>query len=1347
MRKVFIFFLILINEYLTIYSQTYSFKHLGVEDGLSNNYITYIAQDAKGCMWFGTEIGLNRFDGHNFSIYSKDNSEIPSNEIHNICYDKYRNGFWMVDPRRGIIFMDCTTQHYRVIIPNKRLNKMNISNISLARNGNIWFATNNKSILYFDIPKKSLICYNKKNIKDLDENYSFIYEAQDGLLYAPCSINNGLSIIDLKKKRAIHFNHENSMPTSLPGNRIYTIFQDHLQHIWIGTNSGLALFNQNTRQFISFHHDNNNPNTIISDHIYSIHEMKDGTLWIGTDSGGISILNLKDVEYTGFEKAAFQNIINGDKGFGLSSPHIRNVFQDSFGNIWIGNYGQGLDFISHKQPVFSILPYYDNSYKNLKYKSAWAIYIDKKQQVWIGSENELVVFKGNTLVKKYDITPYLTRKITQITAIHQDKKGCIWLGVYDDGLLKLSPDNGKISRIDLGQKYIDVLDFLEDKDGTLWIGREFGINTYKDNKLYPEYQINKVLTNTSVSSIIRDKLGRLWIGTANLGTFIFNSNKILIKHFYNRSDFISNIVYKIFVDSKGQIWIGSHNGLTMFPSCHDFNHYKRYTHEQGLEGHRVYSIEEDRYHHIWVSTDKGISRWIPQRNQFANYDYHDGAPMGDYTDATSAVAPNGDLYFGSLNGVCHFNPLLLRTGQKVEHVQIIDCSLLKSNSKNGIEKSITLSDNNEIKLSYNQNSFRITFSVPNYAQNSQIEYAYCIDETNNKWFNTNGENQITFRNLPFGKYIFKVKARVKNQSWDEKNVSSITIHIFPPIWQAWYAWMFYISLIGLFTYFVLRNYKRKLAIESSLEVERKKIQDKQELNEEKLRFYTNITHELRTPLTLILGPLEDLSKDKKLPSAYSKQIFMIYNSAIKLLHLINQLLEFRKTETQNRKLSVSKGDINNFVMETGLRFKEMNVNSKVNFKINIETPHTCLYFDADIIEMILNNLLSNAFKYTHEGEITLSLSSIDESGKKYIEIEIKDTGIGINAKFLPHIFERFYRVQNEHQTSGTGIGLHLVKSLIELHEGDIKVESIEGKGSIFRVRLLKDYNYPNALHKEQKDIEKPVIKEKDLKYENITDNIPLLMIVEDNDDIREYISTSFKMNYRVITACNGKEGWQKILSTIPDIIISDIIMPEMDGIELCKLIKQDVRTSHIPIILLTAKDTNRDKEEGYESGADSYLTKPFSANLLQSRIKNLLISRKKLAQQIAKQTKSIEPINEENSIIMNKLDEEFLKKLTDFIEQNMDSDGMNIENISDKMNMSHSTFYRKIKGLTNVSANEFIRKIRLRNSLKLLVSGSCNISEAAYKCGFNNLNHYREFFKNEYGMTPSEYLKRNNLSS
>ena len=854
-----------------------------------------------------------------------------------------------------------------------------------------------------------------------------------------------------------------------------------------------------------------------------------------------------------------------------------------------------------------------------------------------------------------------------------------------------------------------------------------------------EKELNAQLPDIMVHGIIRDKNGKLWVGTFGKGVVVFDEDDKKLYNFTTDHSFPSNAVNYMMEDSRKRILVATREGIIIFKDVSQPNVFVSFGAKEGLENTQVRAIQEDHDGYIWISTNGGISRLDEKNKRFYNYNYHDGIPMGDFMDGSTCITPDGTLFFGSQNGACYFNPRELSSPREVSPVTITQFFIYNKQTESRDTRLPVPISNRIVELPYNQNTFNISFNVLDYTQSSQVEFSYMLEGLENAWYSTQGDNQVTFRNIPHGNYVFKVKTRFRNQEWNE-NAAQLTVVIAPPLWLTWYAKLGYVILFIFALYALLRFYKRKLDLESSLEAERKQSLNKQELNEERLRFYTNITHELRTPLTLILGPLEDLLSDATLSPKHANKISIIHDSATRLLNLINRILEFRKTETQNRKLSVAKGDLGQLVQEVGLRYKELNPNNKVNYHIHIETEDTEIFYDADMITIILDNLMSNAAKYTSEGDITLSLRSVEENQIKYTEISVSDTGHGIDAEALPHIFDRYYQAKSKYQASGSGIGLALVKGLSELHEGILKVESTVDTGTTFTLRLLTENTYPNAIHTQHDMEKKPMDAEETTITDTPTENHPIVLVVEDNADIREYIRSSFTDIYEVITAKDGKEGWELAQARIPNIIVSDIMMPVMDGIELCKRIKEDMRTSHIPVILLTAKDSLQDKEEGYASGADSYLTKPFSAKLLHSRINNLLETRKKIASLLA--LADTQPKQESAVSSLNKLDNEFLQKITQIIEENLEMEKMDIAFIADKMCMSHSTLYRKIKGLTDMSANEFIRKVKMRKGVELLMSGQYTISEIAYMIGFSSVAYFRQCFKDEYGMSPSDYVKQ-----
>lgn len=1324
-------------------AQTYTLKRLGVEDGLSNNYVVDIAQDNQGCIWLATESGLNRFDGNAFTIYKKNNSDLSGNELNTLYYDEEENVLWIGTQRDGISVFDCFSQQFIYPELNRAIMTSDVTQLSPAADGGIWITHYHVGVEHFDKKTKKLTTYADKDIVGIKSQNWCSCDDGNGNLYVGHAFD-GMSILNLKERTARNFTHDPDNPKSLPGNEVRYIHIDRMKNIWIGTNGGLALFNPQTEEFITFRHKVGDIESLISNHVFCIKEMRDGTLWVCTDMGGISILDLQNTAFMDPATVRFRNIAVTNDNHGLSSANPRCLFQDSYGNIWIGNYRGGVDFISDMQPTFQTFAYAMERYGRQSDKQVWGVCVDNDQQVWLGGENEVVSVVGYKVKDIISVAGYSSKQHTHVNVICRDEKGMLWLGMYNDGVLRLDPRTHKIERISFSTNE-NVRAFYEEPGKKIWIGTETGVYSYEGNKVKPEEAINNQLTDKMVHSILCDRQGKLWVGTFGKGIWVFDNTYKVVVRLEVENGLCSNAINHLYMDSAGGIWAATRNGLVYIKDTNHPGEYEHYGDKENLEDSHVRAIQEDKQGAIWVSTNGGISYWDKQKKSFTNYNHHDGVPMGDFMDGSVCMTSDGTINFGSQNGVCFFKPELLSRNRKVAPVRIVECKGFNRQTESREEEYFIPASHSKIILPYNHNSFRISFTVPDYAQSQQVEYSYMIEGLENAWYNTQGENQVTFRNLPPGSYLFKVKTRLRNQSWDEDCMASLMINIQPPLWLTWYAKLFYVVLFCVGLYALLRFYKRRLDLESSLELERKKRQNEQELNNERLRFYTNITHELRTPLTLILGPLEDLLHDRKLSPYYNNKIHIIYTSAVRLLNLINQILEFRKAETQNRKLTVSKGDLGALVMEIGLRYKELNQNENVVIHICIETEHIRLYFDGDMIVTILNNLLSNAIKYTSEGEIRLSLRSVSEGDNMYTEIEVKDTGYGIDPKALPYIFDRYYQADGEHRASGSGIGLALVKSLAKLHEGMLHVESTLGEGTSFTFRLLTENTYPNAFHKENTlHADEKEAQEYEEKAEENNENHPVMLVVEDNEDIREYVRTSFLEKYKVLTAVNGKEGLELAKKNIPDIIVSDIMMPQMDGFEMCRSIKEDMCTSHIPVILLTAKDSIQDKEEGYESGADSYITKPFSAKLLNSRIHNLLEVRKILAQQIRMASDKVETKADETAetVRLGRLDNEFLQKLTSIIEENIAEEKMDVAFIAEKMHMSHSTLYRKTKGLTEMSINEFIRKVKIRHSARLLREEGYNVSEAAYITGFYNRGYFRQCFKEEFGVTPSEYVKQ-----
>ncbi len=1342
MRKIFVLWLLLLP--VVSLAQPYTVKQLGIEKGLSNNYVVSIAQDKQGFLWFATEEGLNKFDGTRFITYLKNEDltrqGITGNELNCLLDDPQDSILWIGTQRAGLNaydYVNNTFLCYRHDDENpESLITDDVTKIVAATDGNLWITTYWRGVDYFDKKAGKFIHYNTQTVPGLaSDNIWSVVDGGDGKLYMG-HVHHGFSVLSLKDKKVKNFMHDPEDPVSLPGNGVTCIYKDLSGNIWLGTDRGLALFNPEAENFIHFHHSEDGvPHTV-----FDIRQFDGNKLWIAMEFGGIAILDLTQRMFLSPDQVRFQYIKEGDDEYSLSNSTVRCLFQDSFKNVWAGMWGGGINFLSHESSYFNVYSYspIQHSGSSLNNKTASSVCVARDGKLWIGTDGGGInVFdKGKRVAVYKEETGDLTDN--SIQAALCDSEGNLWFGSFMGGVDFYDVKKKSFHQIFPKDKTGEDVRALYEDAEYVWIGTSNGIYKVRlhDKGIADHYTVE----NNLVRCISKDNLNRLWIGTFGGGLGVFDEHFQCVKLFNVTSLFPSNTINTVYMDSQNRMWIGTGEGLVCFPSSQSWD-YKVYRSEEGLSNVHIRAITEDNHGNIWVSTNKGISCLLKEKEVFYNYDHWDNVPMGNFMSGSVAEAKDGTLYFGSINGLCRFNPDQVLEKRESPAAIITEMRIfgpLRDTDSN--EKVMALEGQSEVRLSYMQNNFSVTFNIQNYALADQVEYAYMLKGLENSWYTVTDPNNVTFRNIPPGNYCFQVKTRIRNQEWADE-IASLDIRIDPPVWLTWWAKLFYILSGVSVLYFILHAYKKKLDMESLYELEKKNHEQEQELNNERLRFYTNITHELRTPLTLILGPLEDMQKSNSLSGKDSQKISVIHQSAIRLLNLINQILEFRKTETQNKKLCVSRDNLAALVHEIGLKYKELNRKPEIDFCLEIEQEDMSLFFDKEVVTIILDNLISNAIKYTEKGTITLGLHQVVRNNIHHTEISVSDTGFGIAPDALPHIFDRYYQEGSEHQASGTGIGLALVKNLVVLHEGEIRVESSLNVGSTFYVSLLTDNTYPHVLHTDSTEKTSDEKGEKEENTEPVHSGKRILLIVEDNRDICDYIVESFSDDFEVRTAANGEQGLEQALGCIPDIIVSDIMMPVMNGIVMCRKLKEDLRTSHIPIILLTAKDSLQDKEEGYQVGADSYLTKPFSATLLHSRIHNLLESRKLLAERF--NTNSI-LIDKRAAVTesMNKLDNEFLEKINKLIEDRLSSEKIDIGYLSDAMCMSNSTLYRKMKALTGLSTNEYIRKIKMQYAERLLLEGKYNISEVAFKVGINSTVYFRQCFKDEFGMAPSDYMKK-----
>lgn len=1344
------FLLFCLFSVLSGWSQPYTIKKLGLEKGLSNSYITHITEDKNGYLWFATEEGLNKLEGNYFTSFYKENKgktlNLTGNELNCLLDDPNEPILWIGTQRAGLNAFNYQTNEQTIYQHNESdpysIATNDITDIYPAKDGNLWITTYWRGIEYLNKKTGKFTHYNQQSVPELPSNTIWaLIDDHKGNLYIGHA-QNGMSILCLKNKQVRNFTYDKHNEKTIPSNNVQCIFKDKTGNIWVGTEKGLALFKPDTEEFIRL----GQKGSPLSHRIYDIKQFNENQLWVATEFGGIAIINLSKSLFNTLEEILM--IQAGDNEYCLNNSTVRCLFQDSHQNIWAGTWGGGVNFLSSDIALFKSYSYSPSQPgSNLNAHIASAVCLDRQGTLWVGTDGGGInVLKDGKRVATYtEENGNLSGNSVQ-TALC-DKRGNLWFGIFNGGIMYYDMHTQKFQQVfSEKEALLDVRSLFEDSDGIIWVGTSEGVFQIERDTRKILYHMN--VPDNLVRTVIKDRKGQVWVGSFGRGIFLYSPTGQRIKDFNTYLNFPSNTINQIFEDSQGVIWAATGEGIVQFENKSPWN-YKIYQRTEGLANTFIWAITEDENKNIWFSTNQGISCLSEDRKDIYNYDYRDNIPMASFTRSV-CKDKNGIIYFGSTNGLCYFIPSHILEKKQSPQAVIGRLTVFEPlTSENSNETEISLINKESVKLKYIQNNFNISFSIQDYSLNERVEYAYMLKGLENSWYTIKDPDNVTFRNLPPGKYQFLVKTRIRNQEWSD-NVTRLEIIVSPPIWLSWWAKLLYV-IVGIGILFGgFWGYKRKLNLEYLYESEKKSHEQEQELNDERLRFFTNITHELRTPLTLILGPLEDMVKSDSLSAKDHHRISVIHQSAVRLLNLINQILDFRKTETQNKKLCVTKGNLVNVVYETGLKYKELNNNPNLQILIEVEEENMILFFDKETIMMILDNLISNALKYTEKGYIRIHAGWIIENETRYAQLSVEDTGYGIGKDALAHIFERYYQESGEHQASGTGIGLALVKNLVKLHEGDIQVKSTPNIGTTFYLRLKADNVYPKALHGEETTANEQMKNsdEEILSVEVDNNSHPIILVVEDNADIRDYIADAFTDLYDVRTASNGQEGLKIAIECLPDIVVSDIMMPIMNGITMCQRLKADIRTSHIPIILLTAKDSIADKEEGYQAGADSYLTKPFSASLLQSRISNLLAQRRLLLERFSIQPdkRDKKSMEEKKAIItesMNKLDKEFLEKITNTITEGLaSSENVDVSVLSNVMCMSSSTLYRKVKALTGMSTNEYIRKIKMQLAEKYLLEGKYTISEIAFKVGINSNVYFRQCFKEEFGMSASEYLKQ-----
>jgi ligand-binding sensor domain-containing protein/signal transduction histidine kinase/AraC-like DNA-binding protein len=1361
-RRLSLFIVVCLFSFVA--SGQFSFDHLSVTNGLSQSTVLSICKDSRGYLWFGTRDGLNRYDGRSFKIYRSDPEDVSTisaeDYISSIVEDKKKQ-LW-IGTQNGLNRYIPETDSFERIIYNQKDPNSISDKIILAmladQKGRIWFGTNLGLSMLESPNSRKFKRFFKANGLAGNSIYA-LAEDSKGNIWVGSS--EGLTRISKKDKQYVFktFVNRASDPGSISGNSIKSIAEDQQGRIWVGTETeGLNLFQPETENFIHFKHSPLSLNGISNNFLRKIMIAKNGAIWIAT-MNGLNILDPKTLRFTSY-------VHDADNRKSLSDNSIKDIFEDDQGSIWVGSMFGGIN-VAHRNTIpFTVYKY--NKYKNSISSDIISVIAgDSEGNLWIGTEGQglnYYNFKTNQFTQ-YSSDPRDPGSLgsNTIKAIYKDRKGRIWIGLFQGGLELFLPESGKFKhyRPRPGQpnalSYGYVSSISETDQGILLIGTSSkGLNFFD-----PEREIFKVindlpkeglqLTSSYIRFAYQDSKRNLWVGTPR-GLNLLKAGENRFQYFFkslkHADSLHANQISCIREDSKGNIWIGSmRGGLSLYqPKKQSF---VTYTKIDGLASDNIIDLLDDNEGNLWISSDRGLTKFDLLKKTFKNYNVTDGLPANEFNVNSAYKDKDGRLYFGSYNGLVAFTPRDIKENTVVPNVVFSGLKLFnKPVGINGPDHLLKedISFSKEITFSASQNIFTIEFLALNYIQPQRNRYAYQLEGFEKDW-NYVSIPTATYTNLPAGKYRFLVKASNNDGLWSSIP-ASIEIRILPPLWRTWWAYTLYVMAISAALYYVLRFTRKQQQLKSELYYEHLNSQRQEELYQMKLDFFTRISHEIRTPLTLIFAPLEKLIRETKENTAVSIPLQHVKKNADRLLRLMSELLDFRKIETGNVKLQVSENELVGFCRQIYTSYENLAELKRIDYQFSCRQDTIPVYFDPAQLEKVFYNILSNAFKYTPDGgKITFLVIKDDD----LVKVIIEDNGIGIPADVLDKIFNNFYQVKwsgSSHE--GWGIGLALVKNIVELHKGQVSVFSEEaGEKEYGSTSLSVALHLGNAHFTTEElvsDTLQHALKETVVLPEGQIGPVPnseasekkqSILVVEDNDELRGFIVQSLWTNYHVLEAVNGIEGCEQALNHLPDLIISDVSMPEMNGFDFCSNIKQDENTSHIPVIMLTAMATTSQQIDGLEAGADVYMTKPFSLQILELHIRNLLRGREELRQKYVKQI-MLTP----RKLELVSPDEKFLNKLMALIESKMEDPDFNVSTLVDQIGMSQTVLYKKIKALTGLSITDFIKSQRLKRAAQLLKENQLSISEVAYSVGFNDRKYFSKEFRKQFGVAPSEYHQK-----
>jgi signal transduction histidine kinase/ligand-binding sensor domain-containing protein/DNA-binding NarL/FixJ family response regulator len=1287
---------------------------------------------------------LNKYDGYQISVYKHNPQQANSigGNFIRCLYEDSKNNLWIGTKGGGLSRMELTTGRITTFRHEKQSNSLSyndVSGIVEDRNGNLWIAVDRGGLDMFDPRTNTFTNYPPKYPSGEFLNNALTDIALDtrNTIWLT-SWGGGVYCFDIQTKTfAVH----PQWKSDVYAKNIFDINIDSKGIVWIASgDDGIYALDPEQNTCTQY--------ACTSSSVHFSFEDREENLWIATTKSGINILDRKSNKFTYI-------VADEDSETGLLSDLINCIYQDRNGNVWIGT-SSGVNFYN---PLTSQFEWISKRYKNpvsLSDKGVFALLKDRRNNIWVGGINCIDRISPNRkFIKKCILQPTNgTHSFHLFQSFCEAENGIIWIGTYASLLIKYDPATGRFSQIripapaNMNVSYRNVYGIYEDWDHTLWLSTELGAINYNPSTgvFTPLFESEQIIYPEEKTHVIyRDREFELWIGTeAGLQRY---SRDMKIKETYTQNDSPASIanhfITAIHEDLEGTFWVGTMGGLHRFDKKEKrFELIKR----PDLDyGDPVFGLCEDQKGILWMTTTTGVIKFNPKDRSFQFYDESDGLQNKGFQKGAFFQSADGELLFGGKDGFNTFYPEQLKINELKPPVVITDFQIFNHSvlpEENGILTRL-ISETDKIKIKHSQSVISFQFVALNFVLPSKNRYQYKMEGFDHDWIFANpGQRSVTYTNLNPGEYTFLVKASNNDGIWNE-NPTSLGITIQPPFWRTGYAYVLYFIIACGLIYLLISYFMIRERDKNNLEIAKLEAKQIREIDDMKFNLFTNISHEFRTPLSLILGPLTQIIEKKNYKPEDKSLYMLMFRSSRRLLRLINQLLDFRKIEAGKLELNMKYDDIIRFITELTSTFTFYAEEKSIQYITTSSIANAWMNFDPDKLDKILYNLISNAFQYTPEGgKVEVSLSETIEDNKKYIQIQVSDTGIGIAVEEKEKLFTAFYQSKRRKilRNEGSGIGLTLTKELVDLYQGKISVESNVEQGAVFTVLL------PVNEQKPEKEV-LSIINHSGAKDES-EEKLPpgtevtssnLILIVEDNADMRMYLERILSDQFKVLTAKDGEEALRKASEYIPDLIISDIMMPVMDGLELLRALRKNDHTNHIPIILLTAKYTESHVLEGYKTGADDYITKPFSEEMLKIRIENILSSRKKMWE-LYKQSKDMDEYKKKLS--ENPQKQAFIEKIDEIINKHIADPYFGIEMLADELRMSIHQLSRKTKALMDATPYGVILQIRMTRAAQLMMEDDLNTSEIAFAVGYQELSNFSRAFKKYHNLSPRDYFKK-----